>query len=140
MRLHPQPQDCIHVQFIPSPAFTKMFKHVTVKPDGDSFFGDYRNFKSYYQEHVRVHLYREFPRLVSYGRFVGLMQRAVVPLAVYLHHRFGRCSGISFVDSTALAVCRNQRIHQVYDVLTQARPMAGAMPSPVRQKWRHLAS
>jgi hypothetical protein len=72
----------------------------------------YRDFKSYYQEHVLVHLCREFPRLVSYGRFVELMPRAVVPLAVYLRQRFGDCTGISFVDSTALAVCRNQRIHQ----------------------------
>jgi hypothetical protein len=72
----------------------------------------YRHFKSYYQEHVQVYLCQEFPNLVSYGRFVELMQRAVVPLAVYLHHRFGLCTGISFVDSTTLPVCRNQRIHQ----------------------------
>src|SRR5690606_24140255 len=72
----------------------------------------YRTFKSYYQEHVQVHLCREFPALVSYSRFVELMPRAVVPLAVYLRRRFGLCTGISFVDSTALAVCRNQRIHQ----------------------------
>ena len=72
----------------------------------------YRNFKSYYQEHVQANLFAEFPTLVSYGRFVELMQRAVMPLAVYLHHRFGDCTGISFVDSTALPVCRNQRIHQ----------------------------
>jgi hypothetical protein len=72
----------------------------------------YRHFKSYYQNYVRVYLCQAFPELVSYGRFVELMQRAVVPLAVYLRCRFGRCTGISFVDSTALAVCRNQRIHQ----------------------------
>lgn len=79
----------------------------------------YRNFKSYYQEHVQVYLCQEFPNLVSYGRFVELMQRAVVPLAVYLRYRFGLCTGISFVDSTALTVCRNQRIHQhkVFDEL-----------------------
>jgi hypothetical protein len=72
----------------------------------------YRNFKKYYEEHVQATLLHEFPGLVSYGRFVELMQRAVVPLAVYLHHRFGNCTGISYVDSTALPVCRNQRIHQ----------------------------
>ena len=72
----------------------------------------YRNFKKYYEEHVQAHLRSEFPALVSYGRFVELMPRAVVPLAVYLHHRFGQCTGISYVDSTALPVCRNQRIHQ----------------------------
>lgn len=72
----------------------------------------YRNFKKYYEEHVQTTLHQEFPKLVSYGRFVELMQRAVGPLAVYLHHRFGQCTGISYVDSTALPVCRLQRIHQ----------------------------
>jgi hypothetical protein len=72
----------------------------------------YRDFKSYYTEHVRVHLRGEFPGLVSYNRFVELMQRAALPLAVYLQHCFGQCTGISFVDSTALGVCRYQRISQ----------------------------
>src|SRR5690606_24421123 len=72
----------------------------------------YFNFKKYYEEHVQTHLRPEFPALVSYGRLVELMPRAVVPLAVYLHHRFGQCTGISYVDSTALPVCRDQRIHQ----------------------------
>lgn len=72
----------------------------------------YRDFKSYYQHHVQVYLRQEFPQLVSYSRFVELMPRAVVPLAVYLRSCFGSCTGISFVDSTTLTVCRNQRIHQ----------------------------
>lgn len=72
----------------------------------------YRDFKSYYTQHVQLHLRHEFPSLVSYGRFVELIQRAVVPLAVYLRHCFGPCTGISFVGSTSLAVCRNPRIHQ----------------------------
>ena len=72
----------------------------------------YRDFKHYYQHYVQVYLRQEFPRLVSYSRFVELMPRAVVPLAVYLRSCFGSCTGISFVDSTLLAVCRNQRIHQ----------------------------
>jgi hypothetical protein len=33
------------------------------------------------------------------------------PLSAYLKNLFGRCSGISFVDSTALEVCDNHRIH-----------------------------
>ncbi len=72
----------------------------------------YRDFKSYYTRHVQVYLRSEFPGLVSYGRFVELMQRAVVPLAGYLRHCFGACTGISFIDATALAVCRNPRIAQ----------------------------
>ena len=34
-----------------------------------------------------------------------------MPLAVYLDARKGECSGISFVDSTSIAVCHNRRIH-----------------------------
>ena len=71
----------------------------------------YRDFKSYYTEHVLKHLAWAFPRLVSYGRFVELMQGALVPLCGYLQSRKGRCSGVSFVDSTSLAVCHNRRIH-----------------------------
>ena len=72
----------------------------------------YRNFKSYYIEHVCRHLRAEFPKLVSYERFVVLMPTAFGPLSAYLKSLYGKCSGISFVDSTALAVCDNHRIHQ----------------------------
>lgn len=72
----------------------------------------YRDFKTYYTQFVERFLRREFPHLVSYSRFVQLIPEFVVPLSAYLHHCFGRCSGISFIDSTALAVCDNRRIHQ----------------------------
>lgn len=71
----------------------------------------YRNFKAYYTEHVLKHLTWDFPRLVSYNRFVELMPSALVPLCAYLQSRKGACSGISFVDSTSLKVCHNRRIH-----------------------------
>lgn len=72
----------------------------------------YRTFKGFYTQYVQVHLRAEFPQLVSYTRFVELMPRMVVPLAVYLHTQLGTCTGISFIDSTALAVCKNPRIGQ----------------------------
>lgn len=71
----------------------------------------YRDFKSYYTGHVLKHLAWAFPRMVSYQRFVELMPGALVPLCGYLQTRKGRCSGISFVDSTCLKVCHNRRIH-----------------------------
>jgi len=76
----------------------------------------YRDFKHYYTEYVATHLRPYFPALVSYNRFVELMPRAVVPLCGYLHTRKGRCTGITFVDSTSLAVCHNRRIsrHKVF--------------------------
>jgi hypothetical protein len=81
----------------------------------------YRTFKAYYTEHVMVHLRSEFPNLVSYNRFVELMQRVLIPLSVYLRHCFGTCTGISFIDSTPLAVCENRRIerHRVFRGIAQ---------------------
>lgn len=69
----------------------------------------YRNFKHYYRMLLKQHR-AEFPRLVSYSRFVELMPSVLGPLCAYLQHRFGACTGISFVDSTAIAVCGNKRI------------------------------
>ena len=71
----------------------------------------YRNFKTFYTEYVSKHLLWAFPKLVSYNRFVELMPSALVPWCCYLQTRRGVCSGISFVDSTAIAVCHNRRIH-----------------------------
>lgn len=72
----------------------------------------YRTFKAYYTEYVQRHLCSEFPTQVSYQRFVELMPRLLVPLVAYLHTQLGQCTGISFIDSTKLAVCHNARIHQ----------------------------
>ena len=76
----------------------------------------YRTFKQYYMEYVATHLRPYFPTLVSYSRFVELMPRTLVALCGYLHTRKGRCTGITFVDSTPLAVCHNRRIsrHKVF--------------------------
>lgn len=62
----------------------------------------YRIFKDYYIKEVMKNLMREFPKLVSYNRFVELMKSALVPLAYYLETRFGDCTGISFNDQGQL--------------------------------------
>ena len=72
----------------------------------------YRTFKAYYTEYVQVYLTSKFPHLVSYTRFVALIPTMLLPLLAYLHSRYGACTGISFIDSTALAVCDPKRIHQ----------------------------
>jgi hypothetical protein len=81
----------------------------------------YRTFKAYYTEHVQVHLCSEFPQLVSYQRFVALLASVQIPLLAYLHHRYGTCTGISFIDSTSLAVCDPKRIHQHHVFATDAK-------------------
>jgi hypothetical protein len=77
----------------------------------------YRDFKTFYTQYVRVHLHSEFPNLPSYTRFVEWMPRCALPLTAYLFTCLGQCSGISFVDSTALSVCHNRRIkaHRVFN-------------------------
>jgi len=72
----------------------------------------YRNFKTFYIGYVQRHLGNEFPKLVSYNRFVRLIARVGMPLYFYLRASMGDCSGIGFVDATSLAVCHNRRIYR----------------------------
>jgi hypothetical protein len=77
----------------------------------------YRCFKWYYKDYVCVHMRTYFPNPVSYNRFVELMSLSLLPLLVYTKlFRRGRCTGISFIDSTPLKVCHNRRIysHKVF--------------------------
>jgi len=72
----------------------------------------YRDFKAYYTDYVQERLRREFPGLVSYTRFVEFIPSVLIPLCVYLRKCcLGTCTGISFIDATSLAVCKNPRIH-----------------------------
>jgi hypothetical protein len=81
----------------------------------------YRDFKAFYTEYVCVHLRGEFPGLVSYTRFVDYIPTVLLPLCGFLKYCFGTCTGISYIDSTALAVCENLRIpqHRVFAGLAQ---------------------
>ena len=70
----------------------------------------YRDFKAFYLKHVCQHLRSEFPKLVSYSRFVDLIPGSLLPMCVYLYLRRGHQTGIAFVDSTPISVCHNKRI------------------------------
>ena len=72
----------------------------------------YRCLKHFYLEHVCRRLRHLFLEVVSYNRFVELEKDVAVPLALFIKKvLLGKCTGISFVDSTPLRVCKNQRIH-----------------------------
>lgn len=72
----------------------------------------FRNLKVFYTQYVQKHMTKEFPHTVSYNRFVELEQKAIMPMVLYLQTCcLGKCTGISFIDSTKLAVCNNKRIH-----------------------------
>jgi len=65
----------------------------------------YRDFKHYNLFHVSEHMRNDFPGLVSYNRFVELMQTALLPLAVFLKTRcLGKCTGISYVNSSHIKI------------------------------------
>ena len=74
-------------------------------------FNTFRNFKHYYLFYVKVHLHDLFPKQLSYNRFVELESRVAVEMMLFLQlFCFGRCTGISFIDSTCIPVCHNKRI------------------------------
>lgn len=48
-----------------------------------------------------------FPQVVSYKRFVELEKEAAIPLTIFIKKvLMGKFTGISFVDSTPLRVCK----------------------------------
>lgn len=75
--------------------------------------GQFRNLKHFYTQYVQVHLTSEFPQTVSYNRFVELQCKAAVKLAILLKTCcLGRCTGVSFIDSTPLRACHIRREKQ----------------------------
>ncbi len=53
-----------------------------------------------------------FPKLVSYNRFVELMQKSLLAFAVYLKTQCpGKCTGISYIDSSPIKACHIKRAH-----------------------------
>lgn len=80
--------------------------------------GGYRTLKHFYVNHVQKHLKSYFPETVSYNRFVELQQKVLLPMVILLKTlRLGENTGISFVDSTPIRVCKNKRIfnHKVFN-------------------------
>ncbi len=69
----------------------------------------YRDFKTYYINYVKQHLYKAFPDLVSYNRFVELMPSILVLLCLLMHFQSKTLTGIYFIDSTTLSVCHPKR-------------------------------
>lgn len=73
--------------------------------------GGFRTFKHFYIYYVQKHMQEEFPQTVSYNRFTELMQKSLMPMTLFLKTCcLGKCTGISFVDSTPIRVCKNKRI------------------------------
>lgn len=71
----------------------------------------FRTFKHFYIFYVQKHMEADFPKTVSYNRFTELMQQSLMPMTLFLKTCcLGDCTGISFVDSTPIRVCKSKRI------------------------------
>lgn len=84
----------------------------------------YREFKNFYLTLQK----NDFPGLVSYNRFIEYVPSVLIIMIAYLNRRNGKCTGISFVDSTKLVVCHNKRIysHKVFkDVAQRGKTSTG---------------
>ena len=85
-------------------------------------FGTFKNFKHYYLHYIGVHLKSDFPKQLSYNRFIEIEHRVFVPVMFFLNIVcFGKCTGITFIDTTPIMVCCRKRIsrNRVFDGAAQ---------------------
>ncbi len=84
-----------------------------------------RNLKYFYLHYVQKYLQAEFPQIVSYNRFVELQKQATIPLGIFLKTQcLGKCTGISFIDSTLLRCChiKREKQHKTFKNIAQNIP------------------
>lgn len=75
-----------------------------------SLFETFRNFKQDYIYCIPEHMTQNFPKAVSYNRFIELEQHVFFKLVFFIKlFAFGRCTGTNFVNSTMISVCHNLR-------------------------------
>ena len=71
----------------------------------------FRTFKHFYIFYVQKHMKDDFPVTVSYNRFTELINQNLMAMSLFLKTCcLGDSTGISFVDSTPIRVCKTKRI------------------------------
>lgn len=68
-----------------------------------------KNFKYFYKSYIEYLHKEDFPKALSYNRFVELMPRMFMPLNILLHLLFGEETGLYFIDATTIKACHNKR-------------------------------
>lgn len=71
---------------------------------------NYKHFKAFYLEAVCKNMAKEFPKRLSYARFVRQMPKTLHALTLFLKTKMGNPTGVAFVDSTSINICHNRRI------------------------------
>lgn len=90
----------------------------------------YKCFKYFYLDFALKNLRDYFPNMPCYDRFTAIQKKAFVPLLSFLLHicRKSRRTGLYYIDSTYLEVCKNQRIykHKTFkDIAQRGRTSVG---------------
>jgi hypothetical protein len=80
-------------------------------------FSEFKHFKIYYQHFILNGSWFKNPP--CYDRFIQIIPSLFLPLIIMMHYLSGRKTGIYYVDSTHLAVCKNIRIsrHKTFEGL-----------------------
>ena len=68
-----------------------------------------KNFKFFYKAYIEYLHKDDFPKALSYNRFVALIPRLFMPLNMLMHLLFGQKTGVYFIDSTTIKACHNKR-------------------------------
>lgn len=68
-----------------------------------------KNFKYFYKTCIEYIYKNDFPRALSYNRFIELIPRLFIPLNILIHLLLGETSGTYFIDATTIKICHNQR-------------------------------
>ena len=68
-----------------------------------------KNFKYFYKTCIEYIHKSDFPKALSYNRFVELIPRLFVPLNILMHLLFGEETGTYFIDATPIKACHNKR-------------------------------
>ena len=72
----------------------------------------FRTFKHFYIFYVQKRMKDDFPNTVSYNRSTELVGQNLMAMSLFLKTCcLGDCTGISFVDSTPVRVCKAKRIY-----------------------------
>jgi hypothetical protein len=77
-----------------------------------------KNFKYFFLSYLQLYQ-SEFPKLVSYNRFLELVPRSFSYFVLLIHALLDKKDNVHFIDSTTLPVCHNKRIwkHKVFKEL-----------------------
>ena len=68
----------------------------------------YRTFKQFYMA-MQIGMKHLFPKMPSYNRFIELMPRILLQMLMFPYTHTGNLTGVSFIDSTSLRVCKIKR-------------------------------